>query len=153
IGNPVTIVANVTGQVPSVRDRDAPRVQYRHDQEEPYRERYLQPDEASGEWVATIAPIDVGNGFLYRVAAGDFATEESRVTVRPSPLIPEFLATSKYRAYTGLPERTRTDRKLEALRGTEVAVVVRSNHPVKEGRLEIDGDGPGETVRGSVVAG
>src|SRR5262249_36171450 len=140
--------------VPSVRDKLAPRLQYRHDREEPYKERYLQYDELTGEWSATVAPIDVRNGFWYRVAAGDSQSGDYRVQIRATPLITEFLATYKYRPYTGWPQRTRSDRKLEALRGTEVAVVVHSNHPVKEGRLEVEaGDGPGQTIRGQGVAG
>ena len=39
------------------------------------------------------------------MAAGDNQTEEFRVEVRAAPLVLDFLATHKYRAYTGWPDR------------------------------------------------
>jgi hypothetical protein len=151
IGNPITVVAEVTGRVPNARDKDAPRLLYRHDEGEPYRQRFLQADDSNQEWAATIGPLDVGNGFYYKVAAGDAETKEYRIDVRAAPLIAEFLATYRYRPYTKKADRTRERRKLEDLRGTEVLIRARTNRNVKEGRLDFEGDnGVGDLLRAEI---
>jgi hypothetical protein len=154
IGNAVTIVAQVGGRVPDARDNDAPCLLYRHDESEPYRKRFLQADDSNQEWATTISPIDVGNGFYYKVAAGDAETEEYRVQVRAAPLISDFEATYHYRAYTGKASQTRSSRKLEDLRGTEVEINALTNRVIKDGRLEFEGaDGVGDLIRPERVDG
>jgi len=153
IGNPVTIVAEVGGRVPDPNDRDAPCLLYRHDESEPYRKRYLQRDEFGREWSTTVAAGDVSNGFLYKVTAGDAETAEHRVSVRPAPLISNFLATYRYRAYVGKADRSRESRKLEDLRGTKVEILARTTRTVKEGRLDFEPtEGVSETIRAEVRA-
>jgi collagen type III alpha len=153
IGNAVTIVALVGGRVPDARADDAPCLLYRHDESEPYRKRFLQADDSNQEWATTISPIDVGDGFSYKVAAGDAATEEFHIGVRAAPLISEFKATYHYRPYTGKAAQTRTSRKLEDLRGTEVEINALTNRTIKDGRLEFDGDdGVGAVLRSEPVA-
>jgi hypothetical protein len=148
IGNPITIVARVGGRVPDVRDKDAPRLLYRHEEGEAYRERFLQPDESNQEWAATIGPQDVGNGFFYKVAAGDAESKEYRVQVRAAPLLSKFLARYEYRPYTKKADHTRESRKLEDLRGTKVHIRATANRAVKEGRLDFEGaDGVGDLIR------
>ncbi len=153
IGNAVTIVALVGGRVPDARADDAPCLLYRHDESEPYRKRFLQADDSNQEWATTISPIDVGDGFSYKVAAGDAETEVYHVGVRAAPLISEFKATYHYRPYTGKAAQTRTSRKLEDLRGTEVEINALTNRTIKDGRLEFDGDdGVGAVLRSEPVA-
>jgi hypothetical protein len=148
IGNAVTIVAQVSGRVPDARDSDAPCLYYRHDESEPYRKRYLQADDSNQEWSTTISPIEVGNGFYYKVTAGDAETNEYHVSVRAAPLISEFQATYHYRPYTRKASQTRTSRKLEDLRGTEVEIKALTNRVIKDGRLEFEGeDGGGDLIR------
>jgi hypothetical protein len=153
IGNPLTIEAEVTGRTPAVRDPDAPCLLYRHDPAEPYRKRFLLADESNRVWTTSVSPMDVGEGFFYKVAAGDAVTPEYRVGVRAAPLISDFEATYRYRDYVGRVDHTRTSRKLEDLRGTEVRIRARTNRVVKEGRLDFNGaDGVGELVRARPVA-
>ncbi len=149
IGNPVTIVAQVTGRIPGARDRDAPCLLYRHDPAEPYTRRYLQHEESGQQWATTIAPTDVRTGFWYRVTAGDAETPEYHVQARAQPLIADFLATYRHRPYTRRADRTDTRRKLEDLRGTNVTLQAVTNRTVAEGQLELDtGDGNLRLVRG-----
>ena len=125
---------------------------YRHEEGEPYRKRFLQSDETNQEWAAAVGPLDVRNGFYYKVAAGDDETPEYRVQVRAAPLISEFLATYRYRDYVNRGDLTRTSRKLEALRGTTVTILARTNRVIKEGRLDFDGvDGVGDLIRAERV--
>jgi hypothetical protein len=153
IGNSVTIVAQVGGRVPDARDNDAPCLLYRHDESEPYRKRFLQADDSNQEWATTISPIDVGSGFSYKVAAGDAETEVFHVGVRAAPLISDFQATYHYRPYTRKASQTRTSRKLEDLRGTEVEIRAITNRSIKEGLLEFEAeDGGGDRIRSEHLA-
>ena len=83
------MVVQIDGKVPSPRDRDAACLLYRHDVSEPWRKRHMQFDD-SQEWIATVGPLDVGNGFVYKLTAGDAETAEYRVTTRAAPLIANF---------------------------------------------------------------
>ncbi len=151
VGTPVTIVASVGGRVPRAGDSDAPTLKYRQSADEPYRRSPLTRDEASGEWLATLAPADVGAGFSYHVTAGDGFSKEHLITTRSAPLLGDFLARYRYRPYVGKADRTRTARKLDDLRGTEVTITARGNRHVKEARLDFQpNDGPAESIRGDV---
>lgn len=147
IGQPLAVVAKVTGRVPDARGRDAPCLLYRHDPDEPYRQRYLSPDEAGGEWSATVAPNDVGEGFWYKVTAGDAQTPEYRVTTRAAPLVRYFRVVYRHRPYVGQADRVDGSRKLEGLEGTEAVVSVWANRAVASGRLAFDGPGTFDAVR------
>jgi hypothetical protein len=153
IGNPVTIVARVGGRIPNPRDKDAPCLVYRHDPSEPYRQRYLQRTDSGDEWATTIAPVDVRNGFFYKVTAGDSERGEYRVEVRAAPGIRDFEATYHYRPYLRRADHTEpTKRRLEAVRGTRVTLLAHTNRAVKEGRLDFEGDdGIAERVRAESV--
>lgn len=152
IGSPVTIVAEITGRRPGAHDKDAPSLLYRHDDGEPYRKRFLQHD-TGDQWVTTVAPLDVGNGFTYKVTAGDGETPEYRVAVRATPLISDFLATYHYRPYVQKAARSRIMRKLEDLRGTEVKILARTNRALRDGRLDFEGaDGIGELIPAKILS-
>jgi collagen type III alpha len=138
IGRSVTVVAEVTGKVPDPKGPEAVRLLYRYQDGAPYQERLLN-QEAGAEWAATVAPIDVQNGFWYKVAGGDCETREFRVSVRSAPLITGFEAAYHYRPYVARVDEVRTERKIEALRGTEVTVLVRTNRTLKEARLDFEG--------------
>jgi hypothetical protein len=154
VGSPCTVVAEVGGKVPEANDPRAPRLLYRQEPDEPWRERFLQRDDSRREWSVTLSPVEVGNGFWYKVAAGDAESPEYRVAVRAAPLITAFLVTYNYRAYTARAPRVSADRNLSALRGTEADVLLSSNRPVREGKLEIEvTDGTNLTVRSDPVPG
>src|SRR5262249_22295783 len=142
IGNPVTIVAYVDGRLPDPKAKDAPCLLFRYDPSEPYTQRYLQADESSREWAATISPPDVRNGFWYLVSAGDAVTPEYRISARAALNIIEFETTYRYRPYVGKPQRTEwKTRKIEAHEGTEVTVLARTNREVAGGWLDHEPEG------------
>lgn len=149
IGGPATVVVRVTGRQPGADD--APALHYRHAPTEPFRRRAMQQD-ASRDWFATVGPLEVGTGFWYKVTAGDAETSEHRIGVRAAAMLSDFVATYRYRPYVNRADRTRTSRKLEDLRGTEVIVTARPNREVREARLEFSAtEGPGDIVRGEVT--
>jgi hypothetical protein len=151
IGRSVTVVAEVTGKLPDPKGPEAVRLLYRYQEGAPYQERLLTP-EAGAEWATTVAPIDVQNGFWYKVAGGDCETREYRVNVRSAPLITGFEAAYHYRPYVARVDEVRTERKLEALRGTEVTVLVRTNRALKEGRIDFEGQGGLKSLVGERLA-
>ncbi|HZY91045.1 MAG TPA: DUF4175 family protein, partial [Gemmataceae bacterium] len=142
IGRSVSVVAEVTGKLPDPKGPEAVRLLYRYQEGAPYQERLLT-QETGSEWATTVAPIDVQNGFWYKVAGGDCETREYRVNVRSAPLITGFEAGYHYRPYVARVDEVRTERKLEALRGTEVTVLVRTNRALKEARLDFEGQQSG----------
>jgi hypothetical protein len=137
IGRSVTVVAEVKGKPPDPKGPEAIRLLYRYQEGAPYQERLLTA-ESGAEWATTVAPIDVQNGFWYKVAGGDCETPDYRVSVRSAPLITGFEAAYHHRPYVARVDEVRTERKLEALRGTEVTVLVRTNRALREGRLDFD---------------
>jgi hypothetical protein len=137
IGRSVTVAVEVTGKLPDPKGPEAVRLLYRYQEGAPYQERLLTP-ESGAEWATTVAPIDVQNGFWYKVAGGDCETREHRVSVRSAPLITGFEAGYHYRPYVARADEVRTERKIEALRGTEVTVLVRTNRAIKEARLDFE---------------
>jgi hypothetical protein len=156
VGDAALIVVRLTGRVPRSRDRDAARVLIRSSENEPYRERSLTEDESGKEWSTSIDPIDVGTGFLYRVTAGDAATDEYRIRARPAPGILTFQVTYRPPAYTARPVTTSTARRLEGLRGTVATLTVQTNRTLSEGRIEFTpADGATRSVdrRGEIVNG
>lgn len=153
IGSPVTIAADVSGRVPDVHDKDAPCLLYRHEDGEPYRKRFLQYDEYSRHWTATVTPLDVGAGFAYKLTAGDAETPEHRIRVRATPLIADFVAIYRYRPYVQKADRSRITRKLEDLCGTEVEILARTNRVIKDGRLDfVAKEGAGGLYTATVLA-
>ena len=113
IGNPITIVASVTGRIPSARDKDAPCLLYRHEQDEPYRKRFLQPDETDALRSGPPPSVRVRRGqrlLLQRWPRATTRRAEYRVSVRAAPLISDFLATYRYRDYVKRVDLNRRSR-------------------------------------------
>jgi hypothetical protein len=147
IGSPALIAVRLTGLQP----RDGATLHLRHDPSEPMRPRPMTKD-GEGEWSATVGPLEVGNGFWYQVTAGDGKTAEHRISVRATPALTGFLATYRYRPYVNKADRTRTARRLEDLRGTEVILTAKTNRELRECSLDFVGeDGKRETLRGEVT--
>ncbi|MBY0232138.1 MAG: hypothetical protein K2W96_22905, partial [Gemmataceae bacterium] len=146
-GTPVAIVARIEGRIPSADAPDAPALVYRKGEDDPPRRRPLARDEA-GEWTAALSAEEIGSGFLYKVAAGDDETEEYTVATRAAPLLSDFLAVYRYRPYVQRGDATRTARRLDDLRGTEVTITARANRAAASARLEVE---KGAAVAGSIA--
>jgi hypothetical protein len=137
VGQAFDLAVRVEGRVPDPRKQDALRLLYRYRDGEPYEEQLLESD--SGDlWMTVVPPSRTFNGFWYKVAGGDAETREYHVGVRSTPLIERFDVTYHYRPYTGWPDRVSREANLHALRGTEAELVLHTNRPVREGRLEVE---------------
>jgi collagen type III alpha len=142
VGRAVTITAQVEGNVPATTSPNAIRLLLRYQPDDPYEERLLRRGEESGEWTILVSAPDVHNGFWYKVAGGDAETPEYHIQVRSTPLLTDFSATYHFRPYVNRADETTREPNLEALRGTEVTLVARTNREVASGSLAIDGERP-----------
>jgi hypothetical protein len=144
IKQPVFIAARVEGKLPDPKGPDAVKLLYRYEEDGPYLVRLMRHD--GGEFTATVSANDVRDGFWYKVTAGDVETPEYRVNVRATPLLTKVQATYHFRSYVGRADEEHYARRpfrLEALRGTEVTLLVDTNRPVKQAYLVLEGkDGP-----------
>lgn len=147
-GNPLTIVALVEGRIPDTNAKDAPRLLFRRNADEPYIERFLQADDSRREWSAILDAVDIGEGLLYKVAAGDAVTPEYRITVRASPLISDFQVTYRHRDYLKLADRLDTQRSLKGIRGTTAEIVIKTNRIVSGGTIEFESKTGKQSIRG-----
>lgn len=76
----------------------------------------------------------------YRLHAGDAISPWHRLSARPRPRLIEFVKTLTPPAYTGLPatEVSEEHGDLEALEGSAVRLTLKSNQPVRTGRLQLN---------------
>ncbi len=139
-GKPVKIAIAVGGKVPDPGSTTALMLHYRYDQTDPYTTHWLQAD-ATGEWARSFSPLEVRDGFYYKISGGDAETPEYQIKVQSSPLVKEVEATYHYRDYTGrLDEKLARVKppKIEVLRGTEVTLLVRTNRTLKDAHIELE---------------
>jgi len=82
---------------------------------------------------------NVQQDFTYRIKAGDARTPRYRVTVRNRPKVTGLDLTYIFPAYTGLPEKTELNAAgdIRAPIGTRVLLSLRTDRPVREGRIEL----------------
>jgi hypothetical protein len=157
IGRSVTIAVEVEGQTPDPTGPEAVKVLFRYQESEPYQERLLQQETGRGDWSTTLSPTEVQNGFWYKVTGGDAATPEYRVTVRATPLLTDFDAIYHFRPYVARRTEIHHDRRLEAMRGTEVEIVGHANRPIKDAHLDFvpkeGSGGENKTLRAERVEG
>jgi collagen type III alpha len=157
IGRSVTIAVEVEGQTPDPTGPEAVKVLFRYQESEPYQERLLQQETGRGDWSTTLSPTEVQNGFWYKVTGGDAATPEYRVTVRATPLLTDFDAIYHFRPYVARRTEIHHDRRLEAMRGTEVEIVGHANRAIKDAHLDFvpkEGNGgENKTLRAERVEG
>ena len=152
-GRAVSIEVQVNGRVPEPGKPDAVKLHWRYDPRDAYQVRPLQPRESAREWATVLNAADVRDGFWYKITGGDDTTEEYKVTVRSTPGLTSFQATYAYRPYVGrLPEVRRGDRKIEALRGTDVTLVVHTNRDLKSSQLDIETRNGTKTIPGRLAA-
>ena len=160
VGHAVSFLVYVDGRVPSPNSTDALKLLYRYNPNEPYEERLFDSTTANREWVTTLLPTEVRTGFWYKVAGGDAETPEFRVQVRSRPLLIGFDVSYKHRPYLDYPDRISKDPNLDAIRGTKISLVARTNRIVREGELVIrdpklktDRKDPNGNVKGEKIEG
>ena len=137
-GDPLPVRVGVNGRVPDATSPDRPRLLIRYTQDAATPEEYPLPAGAGPrEFAADLPASVVQNGFWYAVAAGDARTPEYRVTVRPRPVITAYHVVVTPPAYTRLKPETATDPRVEALRGSEIALTVTGNRPLQTGQLRL----------------
>jgi hypothetical protein len=153
-GQSVTVKVQVGGKVPAADRPDRVRMLLRHTPTTPdYEEVPLEQADTSREWQVRVPDYLVRNGFWYKVAGGDAATPEYRVTVRSLPLFTEFEVAYEYPAYTRMKPETTKVPQLEAIRGTKVTLTARTNRTVKDGRLTVEPTGQAiQVLTGKVPA-
>jgi len=137
----VNIVARVDGKIPDPRSPNAVRLLYRYQENEPYLAPRLMRQEGK-DFTVSIAAEDVHDGFFYKVVSGAVETPEYRISVRATPLLTSVQATYHFRPYVAKDDEEHYGRrafKMEALRGTEITLFVRTNRPVKDAYLVIEG--------------
>jgi hypothetical protein len=142
VGRAVTITAQVEGNVPAPTSPNAIRLLLRYQPDDPPEERLLRRGQESDEWTIALSAPDVRNGFWYKVVGGDAETPEYHIQVRSTPLLTDFSATYHFRPYVHRADETTRDPNLEALRGTQVTLVARTNRDMASGNLVIDGETP-----------
>lgn len=151
-GVAVGIAVHVDGRVPEADKPDAVQLHWRYEPNQPYQVLPLEPQESAREWARILSVADVREGFRYRITAGDTETEEYQVTIVTAPLPTEVSATYHYRPYVGKADEVRrSERKIESLRGTEVALLVRTNRTLKSGQMVLDSRAGKRTIAGSLL--
>lgn len=139
----VEFLAQIEGRFPKVNHPQAPTLWYRHGPGDPFASMALEED-GNGQWGAVLAADLVRTGFWYKISAGDAETPLYQVSVRSLPAATRFEVTYRYRPYLKAPEQTVVFPNEHAVfpdlnghRGTEVTMVVRTNQPVREGKLQL----------------
>jgi hypothetical protein len=146
-GKPVRVAVEVGGKVPDPGSATALMLHYRYDESDPYTTHNLQQD-STGEWSYSFFAADVRDGFLYKISGGDAETPEYQIKVQTSPLIHDVEATYHYRDYTGRIDDIRVGRpsRIEALRGTEVTLLVHTNRKLKDAHIEFENPDGAERI-------
>jgi len=126
----------LSGRIPKVDEPDAARLKLRYTNEDPnWEELRLEGSDRSSEWSIRVPSNQVRNGFEYQIIAGDAATPIHRVQVRAKALVTDFEVRYHYRPYLRYADDLRNDPNLQAVRGTEVTILARTNRVVKDGVL------------------
>lgn len=156
VNHSVEFRVRVDGRVPDREADDAVRLQMRYNSADPvWEDRRMEPSARDPrEWTVRVPSAAVQNGFFYRMAGGDAETPEYRITVRSSPLIDGFDVVFRYRPYLRFADQAGTNPNLEALRGTQATITVKTNRIVKDGWLrfdKIDGQADVPSIAGEPV--
>ena len=148
---PMDILVRVDGRVPDPRAEDALKLLFRYQPAAAYQQRPLEKADDGGRWGVSLPAVDVQDGFWYKVTGGDAETPEYRVRLTPRVL--DFKTVYTFRPYTAKAKETRTERKIEALRGTQVDVTVHTNRDVKDGWLQFEGANGTTITHGEALPG
>ena len=148
-GDAMTVAVEIGGRVPDADGPNRVRLQYRHNPAAPFEDFPLTEAATHREWAGRVPDYIVQNGFTYRIAAGDAATPEYRVTVQTRPQLTGYEAKYDYPAYLRMAPDTGREPRIEAYRGTKVSLTATANRPLKSGKLTFADQAAG--ITGEVV--
>ena len=135
------ITAQVTGMQP-------PRVQlFAHYQSAPGWEPVAMQRQSNTNGIAKYQFVVAGlpENVEYYVAAGPLASSHYTVRVVDLPAVKEIRATYHYPKWTGMvPATEEHSGDLRAIEGTDAALEIEMDHPLKNGQLTLDG---GQTIQ------
>lgn len=153
----VDFAVQIEGRFPGVNQPGAPTLHFRYHPQDDFVAIPLEEDLAGG-WSARLLADQVQNGLWYKITAGDAATPEHQIKVRPEPLVSRFEVGYTYRPYlmvkpetVAFPNERAVFPRIKGYRGTEVTITAHTNSRVKQGRIEIDIDGQKKIIPASVL--
>ena len=139
-GDVLTVAVGIGGKVPGADGSDRVRLQFKYTPDATeYDELPLAPAENPRDYSVRVPDYVVQNGFWYRVAAGDSATPEYRVTVRNRPLFKGFEARYEYPPYLRMAPDVGRSPNIDGYRGTTVTLTAKTNRALKSGRMQVAG--------------
>ena len=117
-----------------------------------------QPDSGGGDASYQFVFAGLPENVEYYVAAGPLVSSHYKLRVVDLPSIKDISVTYHYPAWTGMkPTTEEHSGDLRAIEGTEAAIELRMDRPLKDGKLQFDGGetvqltrGDGNTYRGSI---
>jgi hypothetical protein len=117
-----------------------------------------QPDSGGGDATYQFVFAGLPENLEYYVAAGPLVSSHYKLRVVDLPSIKDISVTYHYPAWTGMkPTTEEHSGDLRAIEGTEAAIELRMDRPLKDGKLKLDGGetveltrGDGNTYRGSI---
>lgn len=143
-GEAVQVRVKISGLVPGRNDEDAPKLQFRYNQNDPYATRPLKLD-ANEEWTTTLAPDQIlGSGVYYKVHAGDAETSEYLISLYSPIGVKKYILEYAPRPYRlkpkyvqQFPNLEQPIPQIEEYAGTEVKLTVHANTSIRSGYLEL----------------
>lgn len=117
-----------------------------------------QPNSGGGDATYQFVFAGLPENVEYYVAAGPLVSSHYKLRVVDLPSIKDVSVTYHYPAWTGMkPTTEEHSGDLRAIEGTEAAIELRMDRPLKNGKLQLDGGetiqltrGDGNTYRGSI---
>jgi len=129
---------DVGGRVPRVEDADAIRLRLRYNPDDAvWEEKRFEATDKARLWSLRLPSAQVRTGFEYQVVGGDAETAVYKVSVRAKPLVTDFEVRYRYRPYLRFQDDVRNDPNLQAVRGTEVTILAKTNRAVAGGVLRL----------------
>jgi hypothetical protein len=154
-GSAIDFAVRVSGDLPAGEDQ-APKLTLTYAQsKDPVVRSMVKPRTPGSDWTAVVSALEVRDGFTYKVTAGDAETPTYQISVLFTPAVTRFQAVYRYRDYVGQPKiKVQVDnRRLQAWRGTEVALRVQTNGPVENAQVVMNWkDGKTELIEATRAA-
>jgi hypothetical protein len=134
----VVFRVDVGGRVPKAEDADAVRLRLRYNPDDGvWEEKRFEVTDKVRSWTLRLPSAQVRTGFEYQVVGGDAETPVYKIGVKAKPLVTDFEVRYRYRPYLRFQDDVRTDPNLQAVRGTEVIILAKTNRAVGGGVLRL----------------